>query len=163
MTSTIRRIVLAGVAVLSLGAGGAALTGVALAQPAPGAPAADPAAPPPPPPPGEMHAMGGPMGGPMGGHGPMMHGDMMRHGPMGWMHRPHPFGLLFTAPDRKLTAADVQTIVQGFLLWHGNHTWKVGNVQAQGDVVAFTLTTPDGSAIASFTMDVHDGRVQRTG
>ena len=115
-----------------------------------------------------MHDMGmrGPGMGPgmrpgmmMGMHGP----DMRMMGGHGWMHARHPFGLIYTAQDRKLSPADVQTIVQGFLLFHGNHSWKVANVQAQGDGVAFSLTTPDGSVIASFTMDAHDGRVERTG
>lgn len=166
-----------GAMAIGLAAAGPGWLQPAAAQSAPPPPPAAPsAAVPPPPPPRPMGFMHGPDGhGPDGFHGMPgegmpgdMHGGM--HGPgmrmmggPGWMRGRHPFGLIFTAPDRNLSPADVQTIVQGFLLWHGNHTWKVANVQAQEGLVAFSLTTPDGSVIASFTMDPHDGRVQRTG
>ncbi len=170
MRAGLRRVTL--VTAAALGLGGAAFGGarLAAAQPAPPAAATvDPAAPPPPPPP--MGAMRGPgMGGEPrpwdhgpGGYGMRGGADMRMAGGPRWMRGRHPFGLIYTSADRKLAPADVQVIVQGFLLWHGNHSWKVGNVQMQGDQVAFSLTTSDGSVIASFTMDPHDGRVRRTG
>ena len=167
MRAGLRRVTLVTAAMLGLGVAALGGARLAVAQPAPPAAATvDPAAPPPPP----MEGMRGPGMG--GGHHPWDHGaggygmqgdrEMRMAGAPRWMHGRHPFGLIYTAPDRKLAPADVQAIVQGFLLWHGNHSWKVGNVQMQGDQVAFSLTTADGSVIASFTMDPHDGRVRRT-
>jgi len=125
---------------------------VTYAQPAP-PPPAGPAAP------GPHPGIGGP-----GWHPPM--------GPMGWMnrwrdwhHRPGPgtFALIYPQKDRNLSAADVQKIAEAFLLWHGNHTWKVINVAPTPEgPIAFSLATPDGTVIASFTMDPHDGHLQRT-
>jgi hypothetical protein len=144
---------------------GGGLVQSAPAQPAPPPPMHDEAAPPP-------HGPG-PHGPGMEGMPGGMMGMMMEHRPGGpheqaemmhrMMHRMRTFSLLWTAPDRNLSAADVQKIVEGVLLWHGNHTWKVTNVQEQGDRVAFSLATQEGGTIASFTMDRHTGRVERTG
>jgi hypothetical protein len=97
-------------------------------------------------------------------------------GMMGWghhmmqegMHRRHfdlrTFALIYRQEDRNLVPADVQKIAEAFLLWHGNHTWKVSNVAATADgPIGFSLTTPDGSVVAKFTMDSHTGRIQRVG
>jgi len=48
---------------------------------------------------------------------------------------PGDFALIYREPDRQLAPADVQKIAEGFLLWNGNHSWKVTNVAA----------TPDGA------------------
>jgi hypothetical protein len=89
----------------------------------------------------------------------------------GWMHRQHAhrmgmmrkFALVYRAEDRKLTPPDVQKIAEAFLLWNGNHTWKVLNVKPAGDMIGFDLGAPDGSLIASFTMDPKTGHVDRKG
>jgi len=98
--------------------------------------------------------------------GPGWHGP---DGPMAWMHRWHhrpafgTFALVYPQKDRNLSPADVQKIAEGFLLWRGNHTWKVVNVAATSDgPIAFSFATPDGTVIASFTMDPHTGRLERT-
>ena len=107
------------------------------------------------PPPGD-HAMGGP-------------GE---HARMGWMHggghgrpfNPRAFALVYRQADRQLGAADVQKIAEAFLLWNGNHSWKVTDVAATADgPIAFSLTTPEGSVVAKFTMDPHSGRIARVG
>lgn len=94
------------------------------------------------------------------------------HGPMAWMHHwrehgpiaPGTFALIYRQPDRNLSPADVQKIAEAFLLWNGNHTWKVVNVgPADNGAIKFSLATPEGSVVASFTMDPHTGRVTRTG
>jgi hypothetical protein len=100
-----------------------------------------------------------------------------RHpGMMGWRHRmmregmahrpfdPRSFALIYRQEDRNLAPADVQTIAEAFLLWNGNHTWKVSNVAptAEGPI-GFNLTTPEGSVVAKFTMDPHTGHIQRVG
>lgn len=107
------------------------------------------------PPPGE-HVMGGP-----GEH----HG--MEWGHHGAHRRPfdrQAFGLIYRQPDRQLGAADVQKIAEAFLLWNGNHSWKVTDVAATADgPVGFSLTTPEGSVVAKFTMDPHTGRIARAG
>jgi hypothetical protein len=140
-----RKTLLAALAVLTIG-GAAAGTMIANAQPAPPPPSAD---------------------GPPG-HRPWM----------GWMHRGHgwrddegrgmdmrrTFALVYRQEDRQLTPPDVQKIAEAFLLWNGNHGWKVVNVAAAPDgAIAFSLATQEGSVIASFTMDPHSGRVTRTG
>jgi hypothetical protein len=89
---------------------------------------------------------------------------MMQEG----MHRRYfdlrTFALIYRQEDRNLVPADVQKIAEAFLLWHGNHTWKVSNVAATADgPIGFSLTTPDGSVVAKFTMDSHTGRIQRVG
>jgi hypothetical protein len=97
----------------------------------------------------------------------------------GWHMRPHPggpgwrehamgrmrtFALIYRPDDRHLTPADVQKIAEAFLLWNGNHTWKVTNVAPGADnAIAFTIAAPDGTVIARFTMDSKTGRVTRTG
>ena len=99
--------------------------------------------------------------------------DEPHPGPMGWMHRwreggrpiaPGTFALVFREGDRNLTPPDVQKIAEGFLLWHGNHTWKVVDVAAAPDgAIGFSLATQEGSVIARFTMDPHSGRITRVG
>jgi len=93
----------------------------------------------------------------------------MRHW-MGWGHHRHPgqglrsFGLIYRQPDRQLAPADVQKIAEAFLLWNGNHTWKVTDVAATADgPIAFSLTTPEGSVVAKFSMDPHTGQITRLG
>jgi len=86
-----------------------------------------------------------------------------------WREHHHPiapgtFALVFRQADRNLSPPDVQKIVEGFLLWRGNHTWKVINVAAAPDgAIGFALATQEGSVIARFTMDPHSGRVTRVG
>ena len=61
-----------------------------------------------------------------------------------------------------MTPADVQKIAEAFLLWNGNHTWKVIDVAPTPDgAIGFSLATQDGSVIAKFTMDPHSGRIRR--
>ena len=113
------------------------------------------------PPPGAGPGLGGP--GPGRPH----------PGPLAWMHRwgghhrpidRSTFALVFGHEDRNLTPPDVQKIAEAFLLWRGNHTWKVVNVAASADgAIAFSLATQEGSVIANFTMDPHTGRVTRVG
>ncbi len=142
-----RRTILATVTVLAIGTGTAGIM-IAEAQPAPPPAGAD----------------AGPPSRPQG---------------MGWMHRMRGWGegregrrptergtfaLVFRHEDRQLTPPDVQKITEAFLLWRGNHTWKVVNVAAAPDgSIGFSLTTQEGSVIANFTMDPHTGRVTRTG
>jgi len=80
-------------------------------------------------------------------------------------HRaPGTFALVYRQADRNLTPPDVQKLAEAFLLWHGNHTWKVANVAATPDgAIGFEYATPEGSVIARFTMDPHSGRVTRVG
>lgn len=76
----------------------------------------------------------------------------------------HGWGLFFPQADKKLTAADVQTIAEAILLRHGNHSWKVINVvQNQDDTVSFAFATQSGEIIARFAMDTHTGRLRRIG
>ena len=86
--------------------------------------------------------------------------EMREHG----LVTPGTFALVYRQEDRQLAPADVQKIAEAFLLWRGNHTWKVVNVAPASDgTVGFALATPEGSVIARFTMDPHSGRVTRTG
>jgi len=103
------------------------------------------------------------------------------HGWMGWGHRPHSgpdgagwhrpgggmlrnFALIYRQEDRKLAAADVQKIAEAFLLWNGNHTWKVTDVAATADgPIGFAISTPDGSVVAKFTIDPHTAQIKRVG
>jgi hypothetical protein len=107
-------------------------------------------------------------GGPthLGGH-PGMTGSrhhMMHEGMRGRLHNLRTFALVYRQEDRNLAPADVQKIAEAFLLWNGNHTWKVSNVAPTGDgPIGFSLTTPEGSVVAKFTMDPHSGRIQRVG
>ena len=89
---------------------------------------------------------------------------------MGWGHHPRPgqglraFALIYRQADRQLAPADVQKIAEAFLLWNGNHTWKVTDVATTADgPVAFSLTTPEGSVVAKFTMDPHTATITRVG
>ena len=90
---------------------------------------------------------------------------MMREGMM--HHRAfnrRAFALIYRQEDRQLAPADVQKIAEAFLLWNGNHTWKVSDVAPTADgPIGFSLTTPEGSVVAKFTMDPHTGRIQRVG
>jgi hypothetical protein len=89
---------------------------------------------------------------------------MMRDGMHGRPSNHRTFALIYRQEDRNLAPADVQKIAEAFLLWNGNHTWKVANVAPTADgPIAFSLTTPEGSMVAKFTMDPHTGRIQRAG
>ena len=103
---------------------------------------------PPPPAPGMegRPGMGRPM---MGGmpHGPMER-EGWRHMGGGMMHRMRAFSLIYPAPDRALSGPDVQKIAEAFLLFNGNHSWKVTEVTEEPNRVLFALATPDGTAIA---------------
>jgi hypothetical protein len=89
-------------------------------------------------------------------HGQEMHAWKHHHGNM------NPFALVYRQHDRQLAPADAQKIVEGFLLWNGNHTWKVTGVATTTDgAIGFNLATQEGSVIAKFTMDPHSGRIQR--
>jgi hypothetical protein len=135
-----RRTILAAVAVLAIGG---AATGIMIAN-------AQPAAPP-----------AGMEGGPHWMD--WMHRGHDRQGREG-MQRLRTFALVYPQEDRKLTPPDVQKIAEAFLLWRGNHTWKVVEVAPTADgAVGFALATQEGSVIARFTMDPHSGRVTRTG
>lgn len=94
--------------------------------------------------------------------------------PHAWMQRmrgPHmegpgfgTFALVYRQQDRQLSPADVQKIAEAFLLWHGNHSWKIVDVAAAPDgPIGFAVATPEGSVIARFTMDPHTGKVTRRG
>ena len=111
---------------------------------------------------------------PAPGMPPMEHPGPMQPGPMqqGWMHghgggfrglhnRLRQFALVFPAKDRALTGADVQKIAEAFLVWNGNHTWKVTDVAEEPDRVTFAFATPDGTVIARFAMNRHTGRPNR--
>src|SRR5579883_362681 len=93
---------------------------------------------------------------------------------MHWMHRGHEepqrpfmhmmrtFALVYTQENRKLTPPDVQKIAEAFLLWHGNHSWKIVDVAPASDGgIGFSLATQEGSVIARFTMDPHTAHVAR--
>lgn len=139
-----RKTVIAAVAALGI-AGLGAGTLVANAQPAA----------PPGPPPGPGFA---------GPHGPHPHWGA-------WMRRmrearrpfaPGTFALVYRHADRHLTPADVQTIAQAFLLWHGNHSWKVVDVApAANGQIGFAYATKQGGVIARFTMNPHTGHIER--
>jgi hypothetical protein len=140
---TMRRTIFAAAAAFVVGG---VATGAVLSQAQPPSPPAQQMGGAPPP---EHHAMGG-----WGHH----HARWMHHGDM------RAFALIYRQHDRQLAPADVQTIAEAFLLWNGNHSWKVTNVAATPDgPIGFSLATPEGSVIAKFTMDPHSGRVQRVG
>jgi hypothetical protein len=141
-----RKTLLATVAAALIGSAGTGML-MAYAQPAPPpAPGVDGALPPPHPGwGGLMHHWG---------HGPE------GHGPGG--HGPGTFALVFRQEDRNLSPSDVKTIAEGFLLWNGNHDWKVTDVAPAGDnAVGFALATRE--VVARFTIDRHTGKVTRTG
>lgn len=108
-----------------------------------------------------------PPGGPGTGPGHHWMGGWHHHmGPEAnrMMHHQRPFALIYRQEDRKLAPADVQKIAEGFLLWNGNHTWKVINVAATPDgPIGFSLATAEGSVIAQFTIDPHTGKIARVG
>lgn len=83
------------------------------------------------------------------------------------MHRPFmpgTFALFYRQADKQLTTADVSTIAQAILLWHGNHIWKVANVGPGPDgTIQWAYTAPDGTVIARFDMDPHTGYITRIG
>jgi hypothetical protein len=112
------------------------------------------------PPPAQQMDVASPEGHHWMGHHPGQeaHGWKHHHGGAG------PFALIYRQPDRQLAPADAQKIVEGFLLWNGNHTWKVTDATATPDgTIGFNLATQEGSVIAKFTMDPHTGRVHRVG
>ena len=138
-----RKTILTTLAVLTIGGAAAGIL-VARAQPAP--PAQPPAA----------------MQGRPQWMGWMQHGRdrQQRDG----MRRLRTFALIYQQEDRNLTPPDVQKIAEAFLLWRGNHTWKVVEVAPAADGgIGFALATQEGSVIARFTMDPHSARVTRTG
>jgi hypothetical protein len=141
-----RRTLLAAAAAFVIGG---IATGAALSQAQPASPAQqlDGA-------PSENHWAGG-----WGHHrGPEAHAW---HRPGGMMRT---FALIYRQSDRQLTPADVQKIAEAFLLWNGNHSWKVTNVVPMADgPIGLSLTTPEGSVVAKFTMDPHTGRIKRIG
>lgn len=100
---------------------------------------------------GRVGADGGPMGG-------RMHADHEEHREM-----MRAFALVHRSEDRKLTPPDVQKIAEAFLLWNGNHTWKVINVARDGEVIGFDLAAAEGGVIARFTMDPKTGKLKRRG
>jgi hypothetical protein len=136
---------------------GGITTGAALSQAQPAPPAPPPGSPPGPSTtmPSDMMPMQGP-----GPHGMMGHRMMGRHGPF----NPRDFALLYRHPDLQLSPADVQKIAEAFLLWHGNHSWKITDVAATPEgPIGFSVTTAEGSLVAKFTMDPHTGRINRVG
>jgi hypothetical protein len=138
-----RKAILAAVAALAIGG---ATTGILIANAQPAPPPQGVDSPPPPRP----HWMGWMQRGPAGA----MHALAMRRN----------FGLVYRAEDRQLTPSDVQKIAEGFLLWNGNHSWKVIDVAPTSDgAIGFALATADGGVIARFTIDPHTARVTRTG
>ena len=52
-------------------------------------------------------------------------------------------------------------LLKRFLICNGNHSWRVIEVNEEPNRVSFALATPDGVAIAHFTMDRHSGRPER--
>ena len=105
---------------------------------------------------------GGPWGGYEDGHRGMG-GEMRHHGHEAHREMMRAFALVYRAEDKKLTPPDVQKIVEAFLLWNGNHSWKVINVTQEGEVIGFDLATAEGGVIARFTMDPKTGRPRRRG
>jgi hypothetical protein len=97
--------------------------------------------------------------------GMMAWGHHMMRGGMNGRHVDlRAFALVYRQEDRNLAPADVQKIAEVFLVWNGNHAWKVTNVAATADgPIGFSLTTPEGSVVAKFTMDPHTGRIRRVG
>jgi hypothetical protein len=137
-----RKSIVGALAALAIAGAG---SGVLIANAQPTTPSGDPPSHDGPPWMGGMHR---------GQHWREMHG----HGPAGT------FALVYRQQDRQLSPSDVQKIAEGFLLWNGNHMWKVTEVASAPDgAIGFALATPEGSIVARFTMDPHNGRVTRTG
>jgi hypothetical protein len=112
------------------------------------------------PPPAQQTDDGTPGPGRTGWAHRMMHQGMMHQRAF----NRRAFALIYPQEDRQLAPADVQKIAEAFLLWRGNHAWKVSDVAPTADgPIGFNLTTPDGSVVAKFTMDPHTGRIQRVG
>ena len=131
---------------------GAGFIGRANAQDAAQPPAAPPAATPGDHAPGMAGERGpGMMGdrgpGMMGERGPrMMDGRAPFMGDRGrmerramWMRRMRQFALIYPAQDRNLSGADVQKIAEAFLLFNGNHSWKITEVTEEPNRVTFAI------------------------
>jgi hypothetical protein len=74
------------------------------------------------------------------------------------------FALIYRQQDRALTPPDVQKIAEAFLLWNGNHSWKVVDAATTSNgLIGFSLATQEGSVIAKFTMDPHTAHLVRVG
>ncbi|MGE0221689.1 MAG: hypothetical protein AB7F35_09270 [Acetobacteraceae bacterium] len=164
-----RNRILAGAAALALAA---PILANAQTMPPPGPPAdrgpppgaSDDRGPPPGPrrgpPPGPMAERGQPHWHGMQG----WHGMGPHHGPRDRMIDPSTFSLFHRPADRNLSPQDVQKIAEAFLLWQGNHSWKIVDVAPVGtDEVGFAIATAEGSPIAKFTMNRHTGKLTRTG
>jgi hypothetical protein len=113
-----------------------------------------------------------PPAGPGGAPPPPPHQERWMRGPAEWRERmmmrrpfrPGTFALFYRQVDKQLTSADVTTIAQAILLWHGNHTWKVTGVGSGPDgTIQWAYTAPDGTVIARFGIDPHTGRITRLG
>ncbi len=76
---------------------------------------------------------------------------------------PDPLGLIYDSPDKQLSPADVQKIAEAYLLWHGNHGWRVSVETQDGDHIAFTLATEQNAPVAKFVINRHSGRLDRIG
>ncbi|MBV9782754.1 MAG: hypothetical protein JO264_02945 [Acidisphaera sp.] len=150
-----RKTILVAATVLALGAAATAgsLIRTSWAQGA----AAPGAAPPPPPWMQEMRDRMRDRMPPWAAQRPWMRGGHEEHGHM-------LFALLYRPEDRALAAPDVQKIAEAFLLWNGNHTWKVTEVaEAPDNTVTFAFATQSGDVIARFAMDRKTGHVRRVG
>ncbi len=100
---------------------------------------------------------------------PAPDGPPAPHRMLGWQsgrttlaQGPATIGLLYTAPDRKLSQDDVRRIAEAFLLWHGNHEWRVTQLASDADHVTFSIATAQNTVIAGFSMDRHTGMLNRT-
>ena len=94
----------------------------------------------------------GPMGGSPRGDHPWMRWMHRRMGmglrAAGPAHGLRAFALVYRQQDRALTPPDVQKIAEAFLLWNGNHSWKVIDTATTPDgLIGFSMATSDGSVI----------------
>jgi hypothetical protein len=138
-----RTVTVAAIGLLTLGAAGTAID-YALAQSDAGAP-----------PPGMMTP-------PFGGRIAHLREVPRTHGSVDDIYDlMQSLALIYDAPDKQLTATDVQTIAQGFLLLHGNHTWSVLNVQPDGENIKFQIATEQNAIVASFAMNRHTAHLER--
>jgi hypothetical protein len=161
---------LGAVMALSLVAGGGALTAYGQPAPPPGGPGPVAPAAASPGPSGPVAAAPRPPGAPWmqssqrtGAWREGMERGRWRMAQRRWMMA-RTFGLFFPPTDRQLTPPDVQKIAEAFLLWNGNHTWKVIDVAPMPDgQVSFAYAAPDNTIIARFSMDTKTGRLTRTG